>query len=117
MDELYSNIKKFRQERNLKQSDLAELMGYTSGPMITKVEKGEVDLSYSRICKFAEILGVSVPELTGYAGSDFIRRINNLPKEGIDYMLDQLDYAEFKFNKNTDNEPKKITIFDNGIAS
>ena len=66
-------------------------MGYTSSPIITKVEKGEVDLSYSRICKFAEILGVSVPELTGYIDSDFTRRVNSLPKEGIDYMMQQLE--------------------------
>ncbi len=107
MDELYSNIKKLRMEKNLKQTELADLMGYTSSPIITKVEKGEVDLSYSRICKFAEILGVSVPELTGYIDSDFTRRVNSLPKEGIDYMMQQLDYAEYRFSKNNDKESKK----------
>ncbi len=105
MEELYSNIKRLRQDKNLKQSELADLMGYTSGPMITKVEKGEVDLSYSRIQKFAEILGVSVPELEGYADSDFTKRLNSLSKEGVDYMLNQLEYAEFRF-KNSNDEKK-----------
>ena len=107
MDQLYINIKNLRQERGLKQGELAELVGYTANPMITKVEKGEIDLPLSKIKKFAEIFDVSVAELMGFSQSDFFVRMDKLPPEGIRYMEEQLRYAEYRFKVNNELDDNK----------
>ena len=102
MDQIFINIKNLRKKRGLKQGELAELVGYTANPMIAKVEKGEIDLPLSKIKKFAEVLGVSVSELMGFSESDFSTRVDKLPPEGVKYMTEQLNYAEYRFSENND---------------
>ena len=102
MDQIYINIKNLRKEKGLKQGELAELVGYTANPMIAKVEKGEVDLPLSKIKKFAEVFDVTVAELMGFSQADFLKRMNELPPEGVQYMYDQLRFAEFRFDKSND---------------
>ena len=75
---LYQNIKKRRQELEMSQQELADLVGYTSKTMISKIENGEVDLQQSKILAFAEALKTTPSELMGevksstYAPSPFI---------------------------------------------
>lgn len=66
---LYENIKRLRKERKWTQAELAEKTGYTHRSSIGKIEKGEVDLSQSKIKAFADVFGVTPQELMGY-GSD-----------------------------------------------
>lgn len=63
---LYENIKKYRKERGLSQEQLAELMGYSEKSMISKIEKGQVELGIKKIMKFAEIFGVPADVLMGF---------------------------------------------------
>jgi len=63
---LYENIKKYRNERGLSQEQLAELMGYSEKSMISKIEKGQVELGIKKIMKFAEIFGVPADVLMGF---------------------------------------------------
>ncbi len=65
MLKLYKNIKKYRLEKHMTQSELAKLAGYTSYSIISKIEKGEVDISQSKIETFAKIFGIPPGELMG----------------------------------------------------
>ncbi len=97
MDALYENIKRYRHEKGMSQDDLAKLTDYATNAMITRIEKGHIDLSYEKIKKFAEVLGVSVPALLGFSAKDSVEeRIDKLRPEWQDYILQQLDYAEYK---------------------
>ena len=65
MLDLYVNIKKLRKEKGWNQEELSERMGYSGKSMISKIERGEVDLTQSRIKQFSEVLGVTPDELMG----------------------------------------------------
>ena len=59
-------IKEKREELKLSQRDLAEKMHYTNHSTIGKIERGQVDVSQTRIVQFAEVLGTSVAYLMGW---------------------------------------------------
>ena len=113
MDALYKNIKKLRIEKKLKQKDLADLIGYSANTMIAHIEHGEVDLSYSKIKMLAEIFDVSVPELLGYASTDFTKNYTHLSEAGKTFMNEALDFAIYKYgtekpaSKRTPSKDKK----------
>ena len=46
---IYQNIKYLREKQHMSQGELADLCGYTNRSSITRVEKGQVDLQYSKI--------------------------------------------------------------------
>ena len=62
-------IKGRREELGLSQRDLAEKMQYTNHSTIGKIERGQVDVSQTRIVQFAEVLGTSVAFLMGWEES------------------------------------------------
>lgn len=66
MLELYKNIRKYRLERQMSQSRLAELVGYSDKGMISRIENGKVDIPQSQIEKFAKALNVSPGNLMGW---------------------------------------------------
>lgn len=66
MLELYENIKRIRKEKGMTQTELAKLTGYTDRSSIAKIEKGEVDLSNSKIVAFANALRVPPGDLMGF---------------------------------------------------
>ncbi len=61
---LYKNIKYYRELRKWSQAKLAKMTDYDRS-MIAKIESGSVDLSRSKILKFAEVLNVSPAALMG----------------------------------------------------
>lgn len=63
---LYKNIRERRIELKMSQDTLAELTGYRDRSSIAKIEKGEVDISESKIREFAKALKVSPGELMGW---------------------------------------------------
>ena len=65
MRTLYKNIRYRRLKLKMSQDLLAELTGYSDGAAIAKIEKGEVDLTESKICEFAKALRTSPQDLTG----------------------------------------------------
>lgn len=71
MNKIYENIKKRRLELNMTQEQLAEKMGYSDKTMISKIEKGQIDISYSKIIAFAEVLKVEPEDLMGWTDQDF----------------------------------------------
>jgi len=66
MIELYKNIKDLREQKGLSQDELAKLTGYTSRSSIAKIEKGEVDLTRSKIIAFAKALDTTPGNLIGW---------------------------------------------------
>ena len=107
MDKLYENIAKFRRDNHLTMTDLAKLVGYNTGTMITHIEQGKVDLQYSKILKFAEAFRVSVPELEGFTDSNkFIELMECLPEDGRKYMQDALRFAVYTYGVNNKNNSK-----------
>lgn len=66
MIKLYKNIKHLRESKGLSQDELAKMTGYTSRSSIAKIEKGEVDLTRSKIILFAEALGTTPGKLMGW---------------------------------------------------
>lgn len=58
-----SLVKKIRLKHGLTQSELADSLGYTHKSMISKIEKGESEMSYDRIVLFAEKYALNVNEL------------------------------------------------------
>ena len=119
MIDLYKNIKILREQKGLSQDELAKLTGYTSRSSIAKIEKGEVDLTRSKIIAFAKALGTSPGNLIGWCKtseekeqnkqehtyhlcpkeelliSDF-RTLNN---QGQDYILQTMDMVKDKYKK------------------
>lgn len=59
MLDLYKNIKERRLKLKMSQDTLAELTGYKDRSSIAKIEKGEVDISESKIRDFAKALKTS----------------------------------------------------------
>lgn len=51
------------------QEELAKLTGYSDRSMIAKIEQGLVDLSQSKIERFAKVFGVAPNTLTGWSGN------------------------------------------------
>ena len=68
MLELYSNIKQRRLELDMSQEELARKVGYTSRSTITRIEKGEIDISRDKIFAFAKALKTTPSELMGLSG-------------------------------------------------
>lgn len=65
MLKLYENIKTLRLANKWSQTELAGYVGYSDKSMISKIEKGVIDLSQSQIKKFAEVFHVSSSDLLG----------------------------------------------------
>lgn len=66
MHKIYRNIKARRKELNMSQSVLAEKLGYSDKGMISRIENGQIDLSYSKILDFANALYVTPQALMGW---------------------------------------------------
>lgn len=58
-------IKAYRNKQGLSQRDLADKMGYSNHATIARIESGEVDIPYSRIIQFSEVLNVPVGVIMG----------------------------------------------------
>ena len=72
MLKLYENIKKNRLQLRMSQKELAKRTGYTDRSMITKIEKGRVDLPLSKILLFADVLQTTPIELMGLSDDDLM---------------------------------------------
>jgi transcriptional regulator with XRE-family HTH domain len=62
---LGQKIKKLRELKNLTQSHIANELGISQGAY-SKLELGETDVSYSKLNKIAEILGISPEDITQF---------------------------------------------------
>lgn len=120
--ELYSNIKKRREELGITQDELAKLTGYTSRTSIAKIEAGKVDLPQSKIEAFAKALKTTPGYLMGWneeeknqketAQDDIITTYNLTPDELLEYeKIKNINRALF-FNDNRGSEEDKEELDD-----
>lgn len=65
MLDLYKNIKKYRAEKGWTQKEFADKLGYKDRTMISKIEKGQVDLSLAKIFEISKLFGIEASELMG----------------------------------------------------
>lgn len=102
MLQLYKNIKSRRMELKMSQDTLAELTGYRDRSSIAKIEKGDVDLSESKIREFAKALKISPQELMGWDEPEVPQTIA-AHFDGDEYTEEELDeikkFAEFVKSK------------------
>lgn len=88
---LYENIRIRRKELGLTQSDLAEKMGYAGKSMISRIERGDVDLSESKIMEFARILDTTPQKLMGW---DIPEEIINAYHASVDQLIEELNVID-----------------------
>ncbi len=69
MLKLYSNIRYYRKLRGMTQEQLALKIGYSNRSTVARIEKGDFDLSQSKIIAIAEALNVTPGELMGTDGT------------------------------------------------
>lgn len=98
---LYENIKKRREELQMTQSELAEKTGYADKTMISKIERGSVDLPQSKIELFANALRTTPRALMGWDDDSAQNSPTKIPVLGrvaagipIDAIEDILDWEE-----------------------
>ena len=118
MLQLYENIKLLRISHGWNQSELEEKVGYSDKSMISKIEKGAVDLSRSQIVKFATVFGVTASVLMGdtlspAAGPDLdpddqalLNKYHMLSDEGKGMLQNRVDEL-IALGKTVEEEAKK----------
>lgn len=70
MEQVYINIRKYRELADMTQRELATACGYKDHTTIAKIEKGLVDISVGRLEQIAKILGVHPAVLMGWMEDD-----------------------------------------------
>ena len=76
MNQIIENIKKFRELKNLTRDEVAEKMEMSlSG--YSKLERGDVELSISKLYKLAEILEVDISQILNFDASQVFNVTNN----------------------------------------
>lgn len=118
MLELYKNIKKKRKELQMSQSELAKKMGYADKSMISRIEKGEIDLQLSKIIAFSEVFDMHPGDLMGWEEKNIsvpnyppqinsiIAKTQQLNSEGLERVNNYTDdlISSGKYKKPTINE-------------
>ena len=98
---LYENIKRKREELRMTQAELAVKTGYADKTMISKIEKGVIDLPQSKIQLFADALNTTPRDLMGWTAENKAVTKTKIPVLGrvaagipIDAIEDVLDWEE-----------------------
>ena len=91
MLDLYRNIKARREELGMSQAELAKKVGYTSRSTIARIERGDFDLSQSKIIEIAKALRISAGELMGLDGVEFAPAPS---EDGFDELVFSLTYRD-----------------------
>lgn len=111
MEAIYNNIKKFRELKNLTREWMASELGLSlSG--YSKLERGEVDITISKIYKIAEVLNVSVEQLLNFDASQIFNVSHNQHVQGLGSQADIInfygdDYKE-KYIKMLESEVERL---------
>lgn len=89
-------IRKFRKDKGLNQSELAEKIG-KSLRTVQKYEKGEIEVAVSVISDIAAVLGISSSDILGYkSGIEHIGSLSDIMS--FLFMLENVRDVDFKVN-------------------
>jgi transcriptional regulator with XRE-family HTH domain len=75
MQSIGLKIRKLRELQDLTQENMAKALG-VSQPLYSKIERGEVDITYSNLKKIAQLLNVNEAQLLSFDGNMMIQKIN-----------------------------------------
>ncbi|WP_311537793.1 helix-turn-helix transcriptional regulator [uncultured Anaerococcus sp.] len=121
---LHKKIKQRRIELNMSQDDLARRTGYKTKSAISRIERGERDITQSQIELFAKALETTPSYLMGWDSEDKLNKedekllnaFNQLNNEGqekaISYTQDLVDSGKYKKTIKEDTSDYITTIDD-----
>ncbi len=97
MQEVVENIKKFRELKSLTREEVADKLEMSvSG--YSKLERGEVDISLSKLYRIADILEVSVSQILNFDASQIFNVSNNQIVNGVEVKEQVNNYQdEYKY--------------------
>lgn len=110
MLKLYENIKLYRQQARMTQAELAKLTGYIDRSSIAKIEKGQVDLSQSKIEQFAEVFGVKPSDLMGWEYEDSPERDDKKEKPSETEGLSENHIKLIEFAKTVPEDKAEMIL-------
>ena len=93
--DINGKISTLRLDRGMTQAELAKATGYTSGSVITLIEKRERDIPSRKISAFAKVLGVSSEYLV--SEKDDEEKVSAAPKSVAGYSDTPPNGEEFFF--------------------
>jgi transcriptional regulator with XRE-family HTH domain len=111
MKTVYENIKKFRELKSVTRESIASDLGMSlSG--YSKLERGEVDITLSKVDRISQILGVSLEQLLNFDASQIFNVTHNQQVQGLGSQADVInfygdDYKE-KYIKLLENEVERL---------
>lgn len=111
MNDIFVNIKKFRELKSITRETMAAELGMSlSG--YSKLERGEVDITLSKLGRIAQILGVSLEQLLNFDASQIFNVSNNQQVQGLGSQADTInffgdDYKE-KYIKMLEKEIERL---------
>ena len=107
-------IKYLRTQKGLTQDELAKRMGYTSRSTINKIEKGLVDIPFTKIQEFANIFNV-LPQFFFFNLGN-INRLPGTPKLNK-ISIKTADETEMSFYTNDEVIKQIITLIENDLEN
>jgi transcriptional regulator with XRE-family HTH domain len=95
MQQISDNIKKFRELKNFTRDQLAaELNMSLSG--YSKLERGEVELTISKLYRIAEVLEVSPSQILNFDASRVFHISNNNVVNGVEIAQQHIHHDDYK---------------------
>jgi transcriptional regulator with XRE-family HTH domain len=95
MHQINDNIKKFRELKNFTRDQLAaELNMSLSG--YSKLERGEVELTISKLYRIAEVLEVSPSQILNFDASRVFHISNNNVVNGVEIAQQHIHHDDYK---------------------
>ena len=95
MQQISDNIKKFRELKNFTREQLAaELNMSLSG--YSKLERGEVELTISKLYRIAEVLEVSPSQILNFDASRVFHISNNNVVNGVEIAQQHIHHDDYK---------------------
>jgi transcriptional regulator with XRE-family HTH domain len=105
------NIKKFRELKNLTREKMASDLNMSLSNY-SKIERGEIDLSISRVQEIANVLGVDVSQIINFDATQIFNVSNNNTVQGLGAKAENMhfhgdDYRE-KYIKMLEGENERL---------
>lgn len=108
MNQAFENIKKFRELKSVTRESLADELGMSlSG--YSKLERGEVEITLSKIERIAQILEISIEQLLNFDISQVFNVTNNQQVQGLGNKANVINYY------GDDYREKYIKILELGV--
>lgn len=91
MEMVYNNIKRLRELKSITREAMASDLGMSlSG--YSKLERGEVDITLSKVYKIAEILKVSIEQLLNFDATQIFNVSNNNQVQGLGAHAETMNF-------------------------